>query len=92
MYDCDDSICGYCYRRHVLKLHVKGPIAYHLTVLSNAEFQLSDEDNIYTFLSKVRLYPCVQCIPPNNYNYVFCGFYRRVLCTPVSVLSLWIHW
>ena len=53
----------YFCRRHVLKLHAKSPIAYHLTVLSNAEFQLTDEDNIYTFLSKVRF---VQCIP----NYI----------------------
>ncbi len=38
----------------MLKLHVQSPIAYHLTVFSSTELQLTDNDSIYSLICKVR--------------------------------------
>ena len=44
---------SFFFSRHVFKLHVRAPIGHHLEIFSHTQFVLTDQDGIFTQLSKV---------------------------------------
>ena len=44
---------SFFFSRHVFKLHVRAPIGHHLEIFSHTPFVLTDQDGIFTQLSKV---------------------------------------
>ena len=50
---CCNALCS----RNVFKLHAATPLGHHVGLFSSSEFELCDEDSIFTHLSKVSTIP-----------------------------------